>query len=206
MNVAEQLEQSPLFKGVPLADREALVSVMHRQSCPLGTILFERESVGNSVYIILSGRIRIYTYDGHDEDSREFTIRHYGQSQLFGEFSMLDQKPRSASAAAAEDSEVLVLHRDDFLAFLQERPFVGLSMMQNLVERVRYTTTYLQRVMDATQRLSQGEYDQIAQDFLTSGSDSEIEKLLDAFVQMVRSVQSREETLKHEIQPGQAAP
>ncbi|MBN1680886.1 MAG: cyclic nucleotide-binding domain-containing protein [Anaerolineae bacterium] len=199
-HIAEQLHASPLFKGVELADREALVHVMRRESYADGDVLFHKGAPGDSMYIILSGRIRIFTTDA---DGRAFTIRHL--DQMFGEFSMLDGQSRSASAAAAGALDVLVLHRDDFTAFLQQRPLVGLSMMQNLVERVRYTTTYLQKVMDAMHNIAEGNYEQAIQDTAAgegetfSGTDAEIQALVETFVQMMRNVQAREEELKQAI-------
>lgn len=201
LSVAECLVGSPLFKGVNLADREALIQVMQRRSFPKGTVLFQKGDLGNSMYIILAGRVRIYT---QDTQGNELTLRYL--SELFGEFSVLDQQPRSASAAAAEDLEVLILQRDDFLGFLKERPLVGLSMMRNLAERVRYTTTYLQKVMDATQQLMQGNYDQAVRDIPDSETDAEIQGLLQSFVQMVRGVQAREHTLKQELNSAQTLP
>lgn len=191
-SIAEQLEGSPLFKGVDLPDREALVQLMRRQSYLEGAVLFKKDDAGDTLYIILSGRIRIYTYDS---EGRELTLRHYGPGEMFGEFALLDQRPRSASAAAAEPLEVLELSRDDFLAFLRERPLVGLAMMRHLVERVRYTTEYLQVIMDATQRLSQGDYEQALQQVPVSSNDANIQKLIKAFYQMVRSVRARQQPL-----------
>jgi CRP-like cAMP-binding protein len=150
------------------------------------------------VYIILAGHVRIYT---QDDQGTELTIRHYGPTQMFGEFSMLDQRPRSASAAADEALEVLVLNRQNFLAFLQERPLVGLAMMRNLVERVRYTTTYLQNVMDAVQKITVGDYDQAVQEIPASETGAEIQLLIESFVQMVRSVQQRELNLRQSKRP-----
>jgi CRP/FNR family cyclic AMP-dependent transcriptional regulator len=195
MDIADQLEGSRLFRGVARADREALIARMSRQSYPKGAVLFEKGDVGDSLYIILSGRVRIYT---RDAQNNEITIRYL--SEMFGEFAVLDQKPRSASASAADDLEVLVLQRSDFNAFLRERPLVGLSMMRSLVERVRYTTTYLQRVLDATEQLSQGDYHAM-QAVTESGGDEEIKVLISAFVQMVRGVRAREETLRRKRDP-----
>jgi CRP-like cAMP-binding protein len=195
MDIVDQLEGSKLFKGVERADREALIARMSRQSYPKGAVLFEKGDVGDSMYIILSGRVRVYTRDAQND---EITIRYL--SEMFGEFAMLDQKPRSAAVAAADDLEVLVLHRSDFNAFLRERPLVGLSMMRSLVERVRYTTTYLQRVLDATEQLSQGNYNAM-KTVAASGDDEDIQVLISAFVQMVRGVQAREESLKREHDP-----
>jgi CRP-like cAMP-binding protein len=196
MDIVDQLAGSQLFKGVARADREALISRMRRQSYPKGAVLFDKGDAGDSMFIILSGRVRIYT---RDAQNNEITIRYL--SEMFGEFAMLDQKPRSAAAAAAEDLEVLVLHRSDFNAFLRERPLVGLSMMRSLVERVRYTTTYLQRVLDATEQLSQGEYN-VMRTVAESSADEEIQVMISAFAQMVRGVQAREETLRRGDDPG----
>ncbi len=200
MNVAEYLEDSPLFKGVKLEDREALIQVMQRRSFPHGTVLFRKGDPGHAMYIILSGRVRIFTQDAQ---GNELTLRYL--SQMFGEFSVLDQQPRSASAAAADDLEVLILQREDFLSFLKERPLVGLSMMRNLAERVRYTTTYLQKVMDATRQLMEGHYDQAVQAIPDSETDAEIQGLLQSFVQMVQGVQAREHTLQQELDSSQTS-
>ncbi len=193
-NIAEQLAGSPLFRGVGQAEREALIGVMRRQHFVKGAVLFDKGDPGDSMYIILSGRVRIYT---RDAQGSEFTIRYL--DQMFGEFAMLDLAPRSAAASAAEDLEVLVLHRDDFVAFLRERPLVGLAMMRSLVERVRYTTTYLQKVLDATRQLSEGRYDQTLVAPSEKDADSEIQGLIRAFLQMQRSIQVREQSLQLEF-------
>jgi CRP-like cAMP-binding protein len=193
MNLAQQLQGSPLFKGVSEADREALLQVMRRESYPEGTVLFHKDDVGDTMYLIVQGRIRIFMTDA---EGRDITLRYYGPLNMFGEFSPIDQKPRSASAAAAEPLEVLALHRDDFLAFLKERPLVGLEMMRTLVDRLRYTTDYLQKVIDATQQISQGNYDLVDENLSADETDADIQQMLETFVQMVRQVQSREESLK----------
>ena len=195
--IAEYLKGSPLFQGVEQTDREALIDVMQRETYQQMDVLFEKDTPGDSVYIILSGRANIYTAAVEGQQlSGSLTIRGYTETQLFGEFSMIDGKPRSASAAAATDLEVLVLHRKDFLRFLKERPVVGLAIMRNLVERVRYTTTFLQRVMDATQQLTEGHYDEAEQQVSESETDEEIQGLVQAFVKMMRNVKAREARLK----------
>jgi CRP-like cAMP-binding protein len=203
MSIVDQLKGALLFRGVDQADCEALIKVMRRQSYPAGAILFQKGDPGDTMYIILGGRIRIFVTDA---EARELTIRHYGPGEMFGEFSPIDQKPRSASAAAAEPLDVLILHRDDFLTFLQDRPLVGLAMMRTLVERLRYTTNYLQQVMDAIQQLSQGSFNPLAEEVPAAGADADIQKLIEVFLEMVRSVQAREATLRQEadIQPPQS--
>jgi CRP-like cAMP-binding protein len=196
--IAEDLKESPLFKGVETEDRIALIRLMKHKTYLSGDVLFEKDSPGDALYIILSGRVAIYTARVQGQElSSSLTIRTYGERQLFGEFSMIDGKPRSASAAATERLEVLALYRDDFLMFLKERPVVGLGIMRNLVERVRYTTTFLQRVMDATEQLTQGNYEQAARQVSESGTNEQIRGLVEAFVKMMRNVKTREAALKN---------
>lgn len=194
MDTATRIENYALVKGVSQADREALIQVMHRQEFHDGEIVFRKGDPGDSMLIILAGRVRIFT---HDADGNEFTLRYL--SEMFGEFAMLDQQPRSTFAAAAGELDVLVLHRDDFIAFLRERPLVGLAMMRNLVERVRYTTAYLQQVMEATHHLAEGENNLAEQQLPESESDAEIQELVQTFMHMIHEVQTREAALKRAL-------
>lgn len=194
---AEYLKESTLFRGVDLEGRIELIKAMHHETYQRNDVLFEKGSPGDTVYIILSGEVNIFTAAVEGQLlSGSLTIRGYRETQLFGEFAMIDGNPRSASAQAATDLEVLALHRDDFLRFLKERPVVGLAIMRNLVERVRYTTTYLQRIMDATHELTEGHYDQAEQQVSETDTDDQMQKLIQAFVKMMRSVKEREARLK----------
>lgn len=193
MDVAERLKDYSLFKGVDVEDRQALIAVMKEERYAKDQTVFERGDDGDSMYVILSGSVRIVT---EDADGTPFTIRRL--TEMFGEFAVLDNQPRSAAAVADEDLVILVLHRGDFMKFIRQRPVVGLSMMRNLVERVRYTTTYLQEVVDATNALARGEYEE-AKDIDASGTEAEIQKLIQAFIDMVQLVQTRERILKLEL-------
>lgn len=195
MNVGDQLAHYTLFRGLDSADREALIGEMKQERFPQGEKLFERGDPGDSMYLILKGRVRIYT---RDTAGNEFTLRYL--DEMFGEFAMLDGRPRSTSADAAEDLEVLILYRQDFIEFLNERTLVGLSLMRNLVERVRYTTLFLQQVMDATRQLAQGDFD-LVQDISHAASHSEtkIRELISAFVEMAQAVQTRTQKSSNDV-------
>ncbi|MCD4684797.1 MAG: cyclic nucleotide-binding domain-containing protein [Anaerolineae bacterium] len=193
MDVAERLKDYSLFKDVSAKDRQGLIDVMREETYAKNDMVFDRGDDGDSMYIILSGSVRIVT---EDADGNPFTIRRL--TEMFGEFSVLDKQLRSAAVIADEDLKVLVLHRKDFMEFIRQRPVVGLSMMRNLVERVRYTTIYLQEVMDATHQLVHGEYEEL-QDLSASSTEAEIQKLIQAFIDMAQSVQTRERTLQRAL-------
>lgn len=196
--IVQQLQaESELFRGVAEEDLAALVQVMEARHYTAGDILFQRGDQGDSMYEILSGSIRIYTEDAQG-NQLTLVIRRAGE--VVGELALLDTQPRSASAAAAEDLEVLILSRDQFMRFLQDRPAVGMHMMRTLTGRIRYTTEYLQKVMDWINRLTVGDYHKTLEE-LTKEAETggEMQKLIGAFLQMVRQVQDRHSTLEQEL-------
>ena len=189
---AERLQKTALFKTVDLPDLQALLTLMKQQNFSKGRVLFEENTPGDAMYIVLSGYVRIY---GHDEEGHEITIIRYGADEIFGELSLLDEQPRSAGAIVEEDAELLILTRIDFLAFLNERPLFGLAVMKSLAQRVRYSTNYLEEIAEWGARLSQGDFDQVTEEISTTEPEDEIQQLIAAFLGMVRSIQQREETL-----------
>src|SRR3989304_787716 len=91
------------------------------------------------MFIIRSGRVKIYSAGDGD---KELVLNVYGEGDFFGEFSLIDGEPRSASAEAVDLTEALVLRHEDLIALLSEHPDIAISLMRGLVSRLRYTTEY----------------------------------------------------------------
>jgi CRP-like cAMP-binding protein len=197
MDLVEILSHSEIFTGVAREDLEALIAAMEHQTLPAGAILFKRGDEGDKMYEIVAGSIRIYT---EDAQGNELTIVVRRAGEVVGEMTLLDRQPRSASAIAAEPTELLVLDREHFLDFLRERPAVGLQMMRTLTRRIRYTTNYLQKVMDWINRMSKGDYETALQELANEQQEGEIQKLIGAFIQMAHSVKAREQSLQQELE------
>lgn len=196
MTVAEELKAFSLFRKVDRADLEALAAMMKPQSFAAGQMIFRKGDPGDSLVLIRRGCIRIYITDDQGND---IIFRHYGPGQLVGEFALIDNQPRSASASAAEPTDVLVLQRDDFLKYLRERPILGVEMMRSLAERIRYTTQYLEKLEKAITALSHSDYDQALREMTISASQDEIQPLINSFLEMVKSVRERS---SHRPKPG----
>lgn len=108
-----------------------------------GEIIFHQGDPGGCLYLIIDGRVQIYL---SNTDGRETTVRIYGCDTAFGEFSVLDGKPRSASAAALTDVHALLLYREDFLALLEANFALVQWVIATLTERLRYTTNYAENL------------------------------------------------------------
>lgn len=191
--IGAELSAFLLFKGLETADLDQIAWAMQPRSLAKGDILFHQDEPGETMFLVRSGRLRIFI---RDEQQHEITFRYYGPGEIVGEFALLDDKPRSASADAVEATQLMALSRLEFDKFLRERPIIGITMMRSLAERVRYTTTYLEKMLNAVELLSNQNYEQALREMAISSDESSIQGMIQAFVQMVGSVRERERSLR----------
>ncbi len=187
MIAPEELRQFPLFRTIDAAALTALAGAMQRRTFPAKTVLFRQGDPGEAMLLITAGQVRIFL---HDEQGNEITLRMVGAGQIVGEFSLLDHKPRSASASALVALDVLILQRADFLRLLNERPLVGVELMRSLAERIRYSTSYLERLYDATELLSRSEYDEAIREMALASDEDEMRELITTFLTLVGRVRA----------------
>jgi len=192
-DIVGQLKQATLFKPVTESDLEALVALMVNKAVPAGETLFNKGDQGDSMYIILAGKVHIFTTDNQGS---QLTLTHYGPGHVFGDFTLLDEQPRSASAVAEEPLDLLVLTRAQFQEFLPQHPAIGLAIIRHLTDRLRYITIYLNKVTAFGQKLAEGNFDEaIAELGTNDAGDSEIDGLIAAFMRMIHNVKDREAKL-----------
>lgn len=129
----------PLFSKLSPDELAVIAGRLKQQSFEAGEVIFKQSERGDAMFIIRSGRVRIYS---QDESGRELTLNVYEKGEFFGEFSIIDGEPRSASAEAVEPTAALVLRNQDLIAILSDHPEIAISLMRGLVSRLRYTTEY----------------------------------------------------------------
>ncbi len=138
--------QYALLRGVPLfaalddAAVDELCGYLHPVELKAGSSLFRVGDVGDAMYIIESGRVRITVTDA---DGREVILASLGHGDFFGEMAMLDGHGRSADASVTEDSVVRVLTREDFLNFVSSDSRIVLEMLSAITRRLRRTDDLL---------------------------------------------------------------
>ncbi len=132
--IADLLQKVPFLGALAPEDREALASSVTHRRFRKGDILFQREDDGQALFIVESGGVRIYFPGVQGSD---LTLAVFGPGDFFGELSLLDGRPRSASAVATLDTLVLALERSDFIALLTSRPAAALSVLEVVSWRLR---------------------------------------------------------------------
>jgi CRP/FNR family transcriptional regulator, cyclic AMP receptor protein len=103
---------------------------------PKNTILITEGEVGDSLYIILSGRVKVYASNAA---GREVVIAFHGPGEYVGEMS-LDGSPRSASVLTLETTTCALVARVSFREFILAHPDFALHLIEKLIQRVRLTT------------------------------------------------------------------
>ncbi|MDH4044978.1 MAG: Crp/Fnr family transcriptional regulator [Gemmatimonadota bacterium] len=129
------LRTIPLFSLLRESDiwriREATVS----RSFPKDSVILFEGEPGEALYIVLSGRVKIvYTA----EDGREVILSTREKGDFFGETALLDEQPNPAHVIAMQDSELLILRRDEFRRCLTDMPEVSLGLLRHLSRRLRH--------------------------------------------------------------------
>lgn len=160
----KQLDGIPLFELLHPEDRQAVSEVVDYHQLSAGDNLFQAGEPGDSLFIVHSGQIELYIKDTAGQKI-VLTIAETGD--LFGELSLLDSQPRTATAVALTDSGLLVLDRDDLLLLFKRNPDTALHMLagmgqmtrkadkllrtrvaRNVNEEMQITSTIIQRVAD----------------------------------------------------------
>ncbi len=128
------LRSIPLFSQLREEDLERLARAARDRHCPRDTVIAFEDDPGDALYVIMRGRIKVVLTS---EDGREVILSTRGKGEFFGEMSLIDDEPRSAHVIAMEDSELLVLRREDFLSCVEEMPGIAVGVLRSLCRRLR---------------------------------------------------------------------
>ena len=134
MDDQELLRTVPIFSELSEPDIAALARLTSRRTCPKDTVVFFENEEGDSFFCIVAGRIKV-TILG--DDGREVILSVLGRGDFFGEMALLDNEPRSATAIAVEDTELLSLHRNDFQSVLSDNRSIMSALIKILTARLR---------------------------------------------------------------------
>ena len=138
------LKMNPMFADLGADELQRISGLCHTEQLGLGEMLFQKGDAGDALYGVRRGQIRIET--GASDGSR-LTLNFMGPGDLFGEVAVLDGQSRTADATAGEPSELFVLRREDFLAFLEREPKVAIKIIMLLCQRIRWKSERMEKSM-----------------------------------------------------------
>jgi CRP-like cAMP-binding protein len=130
----EMLRQAPLFGGLDDEAAEALSASMAEVKVRRGDVLFHEGDEGDRLYVVTDGKVKLGRTSA---DGRENLLAILGPGQMFGELSLFDPGPRSATVTAVTDCTMQSLSHDELGRWLNGRPEVARGLLLQLAGRLR---------------------------------------------------------------------
>lgn len=133
---AETLRNVPFFE---LLDSDALAELgahIDEATFRANQTIFKAGDPGGVMHIVLSGKVQTFIID---DDGNRIVLSEVEKGEMFGELSLLDSEPRSASAVAIELTQTFIIDRDDLQRLFTKKPAAALDILSILGQRIRKT-------------------------------------------------------------------
>jgi signal transduction histidine kinase len=135
----EIISRVPLFAGLSAAQIAQLCRSSKRIASKAGELVIEEGAPGHALYIILSGELEVSKRD----DGRDLVLAIRKAGEFLGEMSLIENSPRTASARASVDSQLLEIDAVAFQALLETNPGFGTTILRTMAGRLRSTEASL---------------------------------------------------------------
>jgi uncharacterized membrane protein len=134
------LTEVPLFQLIDDQERTTLAELMSMRSFDKGETIFEEGQPGESLYVVHNGRVQVFC---HSDSGEKIVLAENESGDVFGEISLLDGGPRTASAVAVESTQTLTIDRERLYQLVQRQPHVAIDLLTVMGRRLRTTDELL---------------------------------------------------------------
>lgn len=198
--IQNQLRATDFFKELSDDALSAVISEAAMRKFATGDALMRKGDAADSFFVILNGHLKVVTTDAKGD---EIVINKVGPGETVGEMSLIDQQSRSAGVIALEDVVALELTKEVLFELMTKRSDVTFGILQGYSRRLRFSTTYIEKVIDWSQKTAVGDYSFLeqTQPLAHGGTDDDkAAQMLSAFFSMVNQVKAREDGLKRQLE------
>jgi uncharacterized membrane protein len=136
----ELLRKTPIFEGLSDADLHELAGKLTERTFHAGQTIFRQGDAATAMFIVAGGNVNIHL---PGEESRRISLKDLARGEYFGELSLFDHQPRSASALATTDVVLLELTAETLTSYLERRPTAAMPILRTMTQRLRETNTLL---------------------------------------------------------------
>lgn len=131
------LDKVEIFAGLVPDELLALEGSSVMRNYPRNTVIINENDFADSLYLIESGRVKVYC---SDKNGKEYIMNTLEEGDYFGELALLDDERRSASVRTLEKSTFMIIFKDEFTAVMNKHPNIARTLICNLTRRVRNLT------------------------------------------------------------------
>lgn len=132
--VSHFLKEVNLFEGLGNPVINQLFRLGFVQNFKKGDLIIREGDTGGNLHILINGRAEVV--QSPQKGSKAQTLSKIGRGSVFGEMSVFDGAPYSASVRAAEDCDVHIMRGSDFRKFLKDHPAVGIDILSTLITSI----------------------------------------------------------------------
>jgi CRP-like cAMP-binding protein len=133
----QMLREIPLFATLGPQELDELLKQLEKINYPPNTVIFWMDEPGDKLYVIEKGQVRI-SYS--NKDGKEIILNTLGENAFFGELSLLDGGPHTATARTVRETTLLTINKGAFYNFLDKHPQFSQTLLTVLVDTLRTST------------------------------------------------------------------
>ncbi len=141
MAMSGALQRMPLLSVLPPETTALLERRATRRAFRRGQIVFRKGDPGSSMFLIVEGQVKMIL---PSEGGEEVLLGVLDAGDFFGDLSIIDGQPRSATIVATEPTETVVIRRDEFLGAIDANPRVAFDLLRILARRLRQTDEFVE--------------------------------------------------------------
>jgi len=137
------LAKSSLFQNIDYKDLENIAKYSKVKSAKAREVICRRGDTGSQMFIIARGRVTLHT---DSDEGKELGFGFMREGDIFGEIALFDGGERTATVKAIEPTELLIIEKRDFLAFLEKTPKVAIQLLAAMAQRLRRTDEHFEDI------------------------------------------------------------
>jgi CRP-like cAMP-binding protein len=134
MNRQEALARAPIFSRLDPPYLNQLARLARDRAFAAGDLILRQGEPGIALFVIQSGRVQVVRNAGQPDEQ---VLGEHGPGGFFGEMTLIDEHPRSASVRALEPTTCIALTKVDFITAVRENPDIAIRMLRELSRRLR---------------------------------------------------------------------
>jgi CRP/FNR family cyclic AMP-dependent transcriptional regulator len=148
------IKDIPYFSELTIEEMQNLVASSQKRRYPRGSIVLHKDDVGDETYLIMIGKVKVIVTH---PDGKEIILNILKSGDLFGEMAVFDHMPRSATVAAEEDSELLIISRENITNLIKRNPQIAFKLLSDMSRRLREADEQISGLahLDAKGRVAQ---------------------------------------------------
>lgn len=138
------LSENPLFCQLREDEMAEIIAFSHTRHVHKKLVIFHKWDESGQLFILLKGRVQISSVS---DTGKEIILNLVEPGEIFGEISLFDEMERTATAMTLDDSELLVISRQDFIPYLERNPRIAIKMLGALSQLLRQTNILIEDVL-----------------------------------------------------------